>query len=419
MKKRKNKWKKRVALGALAAGGAYAAVKTKNAYDGIMKMVENRDDDERKIVEKFAKSYYYIGSDQEFNGAAIGAMFCSLRVEMQNAKIDQDCEIELGCLMSSVTIYVPENIHVEVNVKVRSGMCCWTAQNALPPDAEGPTLRIYGTSSMSSVVVQTMPRTSTEDASSKEETAAKDDGAEETKNPFVKIANKITEAIEETIPSGGPITDDEPEETSEEENSGHVIFIRDLDAEVSDTETEPEPEASEEANEPEEVTKEINYSELEEAAETDADDGLEADEPALGDVEEDSDEGAETDMAEEPEAVEETEEDTAVEDSDETTEVEDATEDTEAMEAAEAVAEETTDPVEEEPSEDEEAAEPEAAEDTEEAESDDEESEVFDEDLDEDDDFAGDDRRKRMPQDQIDAILDRLADEYEERGGEE
>ena len=75
MKKRKNKWKKRVVLGALAAGGAYAAVKTKNAYDGIMKMVENRDDDERKIVEKFAKSYYYIGSDQEFNGAAIGAMF--------------------------------------------------------------------------------------------------------------------------------------------------------------------------------------------------------------------------------------------------------------------------------------------------------------------------------------------------------
>ena len=414
-------------LGALAAGGAYAAVKTKNAYDGIMKMVENRDDDERKIVEKFAKSYYYIGSDQEFNGAAIGAMFCSLRVEMQNAKIDQDCEIELGCLMSSVTIYVPEHMHVEVNVKVRSGMCCSTIHNALPPDAEGPTLRIYGTSRMSSVVVQTMPRTSTEDAASKEATAAKDDGAEETKNPFVKIANKITEAIEETIPSGGPITDDEPEETSEEENSGHVIFIRDLDAE--EAEDEQEHSASEETNEPEEATKEVNYSELEEAAETDADDGLEADEPALGDEEEDSAEVAEADTAEEePEAIEETEEDTAVEDSDETAEVDNTTEDAEEEELEPEAFSKSAAPVEEETVEEDtseakeeavESAEPEAAEDTEEAESDDEESEVFDEDLDEDDDFAGDDRRKRMPQDQIDAILDKLAQEYEERGGEE
>lgn len=322
MKKCKRKWKKRVMLGAIAAGGAYAVVKTRNAYQGIMKMVEETDDEERKIMEKFAKSYHYIGSAEEFTGAVVGAFCCSLHLEMQNARIEKDCEIELGCMMSSVVIFVPEKIHVVVDVKMTSGVTRWTMQNGLPQGAEGPTLRIHGVARMSSVLVQTLPATS-----ESEENA----DAEASKEPAE------TKAPAEELPSGGPITDDEPVENYEaEEEPVRVIKITDMDeadnaSEEELAEEEPVEEASEEISEPEEpVEEELPSEEAEESAEP------EEEEPT------------------EPEPADE----------------------------------ETTDA-------------------------------PLEEDLDEDDDFAGDDRRKRMPQDQIDAILDKLAQEYEERGGEE
>ncbi len=357
MKKCKRKWKKRVMLGAIAAGGAYAVVKTRNAYQGIMKMVEETDDDERKIMEKFAKSYHYIGSAEEFTGAAVGAFCCSLHLEMQNARIEKDCEIELGCMMSSVVIFVPEKIHVVVDVKMTSGVTRWTMQNGLPQGAEGPTLRIHGVARMSSVLVQTLPATS-----ESEENA----DAEASKEPAE------TKAPAEELPSGGPITDDEPVENYEaEEEPVRVIKITDMDEadnafEEELAEEEPVEESSEEISEPEEPVEEELPSEKEEFEE-----GPTAEKPA---------EEASEEISEPEEPVEE--------------------------ELPSEEAEESAEPEEEEPTE------PEPA--------DEETTDApLEEDLDEDDDFAGDDKRKRLSQDQIDAILDRLADEYEERGGEE
>lgn len=337
MKKCKRKWKKRVMLGAIAAGGAYAVVKTRNAYQGIMKMVEETDDDERKIMEKFAKSYHYIGSAEEFTGAAVGAFCCSLHLEMQNARIEKDCEIELGCMMSSVVIFVPEKIHVVVDVKMTSGVTRWTMQNGLPQGAEGPTLRIHGVARMSSVLVQTLPPTTSE-----ENAPAEAKEPEETKAPA------------EDLPSGGPITDDEPVENFDAANDTvRVIKISDLD-----DEDEAEPEAFAEPK----IVGIENEDEVEKSIEADAADVAQA----------------------EPE------------------------EDLTAEQPAEAAPEEI--PAEVAP---ESVEKPEEELNAEPAEN------LEDDDFDEDDDFAGEDKRKRLSQDQIDAILDRLADEYEERGGEE
>ncbi|MBR5348482.1 MAG: hypothetical protein IK125_04530 [Lachnospiraceae bacterium] len=372
-KKCKRKWKKRVMLGAIAAGGAYAVVKTRNAYQGIMKMVEEKDDDERKIVERFAKSYHYIGSAEEFTGAAVGAVCCSLHLEMQNARIEKDCEIELGCLMSSVVIYVPEKVHVVVDVKMRSGITRWTMENGLPQGAEGPTLYIHGVARMSSVLVQTLPP-----SKESEETALMDKiaSADKTAEPDASAEAK---ASAEDLPSGGPITDDEPAENFDAGNDTvRVIHITDLDAEDEENEpTEPEkiPEPEPLADGVRKAVDEI-FAEAESAeAESVKEESLEA-------------EPAEPDPTPEPEKETETYP--------------------------------TIEPAEEPESGESESEEPEQEESEQEESVDEETADVtIDEDFDEDDDFAGDDKRKRLSQDQIDAILDRLADEYEERGGEE
>ena len=363
MKKCKRKWKKRVMLGALAAGGAYAVVKTRNAYQGIMKMVEETDDDERKIMEKFAKSYHYIGSAEEFTGAAVGAFCCSLHLEMQNARIEKDCEIELGCMMSSIVIFVPEKIHVVVDVKMTSGVTRWTMQNGLPQGAEGPTLRIHGVARMSSVLVQTLPPTTSE-----ENAPAEAKEPEETKAPA------------EDLPSGGPITDDEPAENFDAVNDTvRVIKISDLDDE-------------------DEVEKSIEADDAD-VAQAEPEEDLTAEQPAEVAPEEIS------------ESVEEAEEEVASEIEEKASEIED---DLTAEQPVEVTPEEISESAKED--EDENAPEEEkAAEEALASELD----EAFDDDFDEDDDFAGEDKRKRLSQDQIDAILDRLADEYEERGGEE
>ena len=468
-KKSKHRWKKRVVLGALAAGGAYAVVKTRNAYHGIMTMVENKNDDERKIMEKFARSYHYIGSDELFTGATVGAVCCSLRLEMQNARIEKDCEIELGCLMSSVVIFVPEQIHVVVDVEMKAGFTRWTIQNGLMPDADGPTLYIHGTAHMSSVLVQTLPANAEAPTPEKTPARAASETAEDTEQK---------EFAEETLPSGGPITDDEPEDTI------RVIHIADLDDENEDAGFD-EPEARTSAA----VEPVAEPAAVEEPAQEPAATEAPAEEPAVA-VEPVAETAAVEEPAQETAATEAPAEEPAVADEPKATEksapeyyesdtvrvfdaiFEEAKEErvTEEKEpvvepaAAEAPAEE---PPAEEPAV---ADEPKATEksdpeyyegDTvrafdaifEEAEKafaqaadntaadraehdedesaardldeEDETSEAFDEDdfgeedLDEDDDFAGEDKRKRLSQDKIDAILDRLADEYEKRGGEE
>lgn len=358
MKKCKRKWKKRVMLGAIAAGGAYAVVKTRNAYQGIMKMVEETDDDERKIMEKFAKSYHYIGSAEEFTGAAVGAFCCSLHLEMQNARIEKDCEIELGCMMSSIVIFVPEKIHVVVDVKMTSGVTRWTMQNGLPQGAEGPTLRIYGVARMSSVLVQTLPASKeSEETAPAETTSAKTTPAE------AATESAETKAPAEDLPSGGPITDDEPAVNFDAANDTvRVIKIADLDG-AEDEDAVEEPVEAEEAEPVEDNAK----------TEPLADGVRKAVDEIFAEAETETDPSP--DPAEEPESGES----------------------------------EPEEPEPEEPSEESESEEP--IEEVSEASPDD--------DFDEDDDFAGEDKRERLSQDQIDAILDRLADEYEERGGEE
>lgn len=395
MKKCKRKWKKRVMLGALAAGGAYAVVKTRNAYHGIMKMVEETDDDERKIMEKFAKSYHYIGSAEEFTGATVGAVCCSLHLEMQNARIEKDCEIELGCLMSSVVIFVPEKVHVVVDVKMRSGVTRWTMENGLAPGTDGPTLYIHGTARMSSVLVQTLPSTKeSEESAPADKTVASDTPSEE------RPASEETKDFAEDLPSGGPIVDDESAEEFDSDNETvRVIHIADLDevvpiaeaAEPKMPETSVETdeaagaddtEASEDTAEPEEA--EIAEEEIPEAEEAE-----------IAKIEEFS----ETQAAEPEEELAE-EELIEAEPAKDFAELEAPIESVrKAVEEVFAEGKPEREPVEE--SKDEATAAP------------------LEEDLDEDDDFAGDDRRKRMSQDQIDAILDKLAEEYEERGGEE
>lgn len=376
-KKSKHRWKKRVVLGALAAGGAYAVVKTRNAYHGIMTMVENKNDDERKIMEKFARSYHYIGSDELFTGATVGAVCCSLRLEMQNARIEKDCEIELGCLMSSVVIFVPEQIHVVVDVEMKAGFTRWTIQNGLMPDADGPTLYIHGTAHMSSVLVQTLPANAEAPTPEKTPARAASETAEDTEQK---------EFAEETLPSGGPITDDEPEDTI------RVIHIADLDDENEDAGFD-EPEARTSAA----VEPVAEPAAVEEPAQEPAAAEAPAEEPAVAD---------------EPKATEKSDPEYYEGD---TVRAFDAI--FEEAEKAFAQAADNTAADRAEHDEDESAAR--------DLDEEDETSEAFDEDdfgeedLDEDDDFAGEDKRKRLSQDKIDAILDRLADEYEKRGGEE
>ncbi len=438
-KKSKHRWKKRVVLGALAAGGAYAVVKTRNAYHGIMTMVENKNDDERKIMEKFARSYHYIGSDELFTGATVGAVCCSLRLEMQNARIEKDCEIELGCLMSSVVIFVPEQIHVVVDVEMKAGFTRWTIQNGLMPDADGPTLYIHGTAHMSSVLVQTLPANAEAPTPEKTPARAASETAEDTEQK---------EFAEETLPSGGPITDDEPEDTI------RVIHIADLDDENEDAGFD-EPEARTSAA----VEPVAEPAAVEEPAQEPAATEAPAEEPAVADepkaTEKSAPEYYESDTvrvfdaifeeAKEERVTEEKEpvvepaaaeapaeeppaEEPAVADEPKATEKSDPEYyegDTvrafdaifEEAEKAFAQAADNTAADRAEHDEDESAAR--------DLDEEDETSEAFDEDdfgeedLDEDDDFAGEDKRKRLSQDKIDAILDRLADEYEKRGGEE
>ncbi len=438
MKKCKRKWKKRVMLGALAAGGAYAVVKTRNAYHGIMKMVEETDDDERKIMEKFAKSYHYIGSAEEFTGATVGAVCCSLHLEMQNARIEKDCEIELGCLMSSVVIFVPEKVHVVVDVKMRSGVTRWTMENGLAPGTDGPTLYIHGTARMSSVLVQTLPSTKeSEESAPADKTVASDTPSEE------RPASEETKDFAEDLPSGGPIVDDEPAEEFDSDNETvRVIHIADLDEVVSIAEAaEPkmpetsvetdeaagadDTEASEDTAEPEEETSEAEEAEIAE------EEIPEAEEAEIAKIEEFS----ETQAAESEEEIteeEEASETQAAEPEVESTQTE-KTAEAESAEPEEELAEEEL--IEAEPAEDfaeleapiesvrkaveEIFAEGKPEREPVEESKDEATAAPLEEDLDEDDDFAGDDRRKRMSQDQIDAILDKLAEEYEERGGEE
>ncbi len=428
-KKSKHRWKKRVVLGALAAGGAYAVVKTRNAYHGIMTMVENKNDDERKIMEKFARSYHYIGSDELFTGATVGAVCCSLRLEMQNARIEKDCEIELGCLMSSVVIFVPEQIHVVVDVEMKAGFTRWTIQNGLMPDADGPTLYIHGTAHMSSVLVQTLPANAEAPAPEKTPARAASETAEDTEQK---------EFAEETLPSGGPITDDEPEDTI------RVIHIADLDDENEDAGFD-EPEArTSAAVEPvaetaavDEPAQETAAADEPKATEKSAPEYYESDTVRVFDaifeeakeerVTEEKEPVVEPAAAEAP-AEEPPAEEPAVADEPKATEKSDPEYyegDTvrafdaifEEAEKAFAQAADNTAADRAEHDEDESAAR--------DLDEEDETSEAFDEDdfgeedLDEDDDFAGEDKRKRLSQDKIDAILDRLADEYEKRGGEE
>lgn len=413
MKKCKRKWKKRVMLGALAAGGAYAVVKTRNAYHGIMKMVEETDDDERKIMEKFAKSYHYIGSAEEFTGATVGAVCCSLHLEMQNARIEKDCEIELGCLMSSVVIFVPEKVHVVVDVKMRSGVTRWTMENGLAPGTDGPTLYIHGTARMSSVLVQTLPSTKeSEESAPADKTVASDTPSEE------RPASEETKDFAEDLPSGGPIVDDEPAEEFDSDNETvRVIHIADLDevvpiaeaAEPKMPETSVETdeaagaddtEASEDTAEPEEA--EIAEEEIPEAEEAEIAKIEEFSETQAAEPEVESTQTEKTAEAESAEPEEELAEEELIEaePAEDFAELEAPIESVrKAVEEIFAEGKPEREPVEE--SKDEATAAP------------------LEEDLDEDDDFAGDDRRKRMSQDQIDAILDKLAEEYEERGGEE
>ena len=453
-KKSKHRWKKRVVLGALAAGGAYAVVKTRNAYHGIMTMVENKNDDERKIMEKFARSYHYIGSDELFTGATVGAVCCSLRLEMQNARIEKDCEIELGCLMSSVVIFVPEQIHVVVDVEMKAGFTRWTIQNGLMPDADGPTLYIHGTAHMSSVLVQTLPANAEAPTPEKTPARAASETAEDTEQK---------EFAEETLPSGGPITDDEPEDTI------RVIHIADLDDENEDAGFD-EPEArTSAAVEPvaetaavDEPAQETAAADEPKATEKSAPEYYESDTVRVFDaifeeakeerVTEEKEPVVEPAAAEAP-AEEPPAEEPAVADEPKATEKSDPEYyegDTvrafdaifeEAEKAFAQAAEAETDHNEAEmPKDADSISEPENAADNTAADraehdedesaardldEEDETSEAFDEDdfgeedLDEDDDFAGEDKRKRLSQDKIDAILDRLADEYEKRGGEE
>ena len=413
MKKCKRKWKKRVMLGALAAGGAYAVVKTRNAYHGIMKMVEETDDDERKIMEKFAKSYHYIGSAEEFTGATVGAVCCSLHLEMQNARIEKDCEIELGCLMSSVVIFVPEKVHVVVDVKMRSGVTRWTMENGLAPGTDGPTLYIHGTARMSSVLVQTLPSTKeSEESAPADKTVASNTPSEE------RPASEETKDFAEDLPSGGPIVDDEPAEEFDSDNETvRVIHIADLDevvpiaeaAEPKMPETSVETdeaagaddtEASEDTAEPEEA--EIAEEEIPEAEEAEIAKIEEFSETQAAEPEVESTQTEKTAEAESAEPEEELAEEELIEaePAEDFAELEAPIESVrKAVEEIFAEGKPEREPVEE--SKDEATAAP------------------LEEDLDEDDDFAGDDRRKRMSQDQIDAILDKLAEEYEERGGEE
>ena len=458
-KKSKHRWKKRVVLGALAAGGAYAVVKTRNAYHGIMTMVENKNDDERKIMEKFARSYHYIGSDELFTGATVGAVCCSLRLEMQNARIEKDCEIELGCLMSSVVIFVPEQIHVVVDVEMKAGFTRWTIQNGLMPDADGPTLYIHGTAHMSSVLVQTLPANAEAPAPEKTPARAASETAEDTEQK---------EFAEETLPSGGPITDDEPEDTI------RVIHIADLDDENEDAGFDEPAAGISAAVEPVAETAAAEEPAQEPAAvEEPAEEPAVADEPKAteksdpeyyeGDTVREFDaifeEAKEERVTEEkepvvePAAAEAPAEEPAAEDEPKATEKSDPEYyegDTvrafdaifeEAEKAFAQAAESETDHNEAEmPMDADSISEPENAADNtvadraehdedesaaQDLDEEDETSEAFDEDdfgeedLDEDDDFAGEDKRKRLSQDKIDAILDRLADEYEKRGGEE
>ena len=434
--KKKRKWKKRVVLGALAAGGAYAVVKTRNAYHGIMTMVENKNDDERKIMEKFARSYHYIGSDELFTGATVGAVCCSLRLEMQNARIEKDCEIELGCLMSSVVIFVPEQIHVVVDVEMKAGFTRWTIQNGLMPDSDGPTLYIHGTAHMSSVLVQTLPANAE---------APEADPVRASSEPEEDAAPKAF--AEETLPSGGPITDDEPEDTI------RVIHIADLDdegepeefAEPAEPATEPaEAEVAKTADENEPEYAESGLEEAEaESAEVTAETEAETAEVAAEEIAEEA-EAEIAEVAAEAEPMEEApkaeEESTSVDDADETAEASEEVSEPEFFEgdtvkAFDAIFEAAKKEAESAKNEEAEIVAPEELEEDDEnsveAEDDeledddfdeedpDEEDDIDEEDLDEDDDFAGEDKRKRLSQDKIDAILDRLADEYEKRGGEE
>lgn len=52
---------------------------------------------------------------QEFNGAELNAIFGSVKCDLQNAVIKQDCVITATSIFGGIVINVPENVNVKIN----------------------------------------------------------------------------------------------------------------------------------------------------------------------------------------------------------------------------------------------------------------------------------------------------------------
>ena len=77
---------------------------------------------------------------QEFEGAALTAVFGGVECDLRNAIIDQDCAIQVSAIFGGIDILVPSNVNVKVNTNCIFG----GISNKAYAQQDAPTIYITG-----------------------------------------------------------------------------------------------------------------------------------------------------------------------------------------------------------------------------------------------------------------------------------
>ncbi|MBR5101959.1 MAG: hypothetical protein IK092_02440 [Muribaculaceae bacterium] len=94
----------------------------------------------------------YIYNGEEFHGADLEARFGGIRLDLRDAVITEDEEINIRTLMGGVELYVPANVNVEVNSRSFIGGVGKETNRRIIPNA--PCLHIVASNIMGGVSIK-------------------------------------------------------------------------------------------------------------------------------------------------------------------------------------------------------------------------------------------------------------------------